>query len=121
MPTTKASEVSHTSESNKVKGHATELSKAPDTPKDEDSQQADDSPLPYRGNHGIVSNLKNEDDGDEFKLSNDSEEDENEGDGDEDLNADEKPNDDVMEKVFNDEQQRRLNLLGNPGHNEIES
>lgn len=122
-PTTQAHGVSHRPESNKgIKGQTTDLSKAPDTPKDEDNQQADDSPLPYRGNPGIIGDLKNEDGGVELDYPDGNEQDENEeGDGDEGLNADKKPDDDLMEKVFHDEQQRRLNLLGNSDHSEIKS
>ena len=74
--------------------------------RDGDVTQNDSKPIPYRGNPGIVIDHKSED----FDALDGNGQDRNdEGD---DLNPEEKNDDDVMEEVFNAEQQRRMDLLG---------
>lgn len=81
-------------------------SKASQFAGDGDVTQNDSKPIPYRGNPGIVSDHKSED----FDaLDGNGQDGNNEED---DLNPEEKNDDDVMEEVFNAEQQRRMDLLG---------
>ena len=66
----------------------------------------DSKPVSYRGNPGIVSDHKSEDFDDLDVNDQDGNEEED------DLNPEEKNDDDLMEEVFNAEQQRRMDLLG---------
>ena len=66
----------------------------------------DSKPVPYRSNPGIVSDHKSENFDDLDVNDQDGNEEED------DLNPEEKNDDDIMEDVFNDEQQRRMDLLG---------
>lgn len=71
--------------------------------------QNDSKPVPYRDNH------KKEDLNDKYLYGNGQDGNDEE----DDLNPEEKDNDDVMEEVFNAEQQRRMDLLGDAEPKEI--
>ena len=85
------------------------------TPKSDGSKKTgDSSDVPYRGNPGIVSEHKVEEDGDVYddRYSDGNGKQDEEGEEDE---VSKTKQDDEMEKVFQDEHQRRMSLLGNQG------